>query len=70
MLVVLNSQDAVDAFASTAQLSLGTELSLALGPLGRSAETNMTAGDNGAPKRRGYPSRPRCHACPPGLGGV
>ena len=38
MLVVLNSQDAVDAFASTAQLSLGTELSLALGPMGRSAE--------------------------------
>ncbi|KAH8053081.1 hypothetical protein JL722_9747 [Aureococcus anophagefferens] len=47
MLVVLNSQDAVDAFASTAQLSLGTELSLALGPMGRSAETNMTAGDSG-----------------------
>lgn len=47
MLVVLNSQDAVDAFASTAQLSLGTELSLALGPMGRSAETNMTAGDGG-----------------------
>lgn len=47
MLIVLNSQDAVDAFASTAQLSLGTELSLALGPMGRSAETNMTAGDNG-----------------------
>ncbi|KAJ1452908.1 hypothetical protein M885DRAFT_619514 [Pelagophyceae sp. CCMP2097] len=47
MLVILNSQDAVDAFASTAQLSLGTELSLALGPLGRSAETNMTAGDGG-----------------------
>ncbi|KAJ8600057.1 hypothetical protein CTAYLR_001849 [Chrysophaeum taylorii] len=47
MLVVLNSQDAVDAFASTAQLTLGTELSLALGPMGRSAETNMTAGDNG-----------------------
>lgn len=47
MLVILNSQDAVDAFASTAQLTLGTELSLALGPMGRSAETNMTAGDNG-----------------------
>lgn len=47
MLIVLNSQDAVDAFASTAQLTLGTELSLALGPMGRSAETNMTAGDNG-----------------------
>mmetsp|Transcript_8041 Transcript_8041/g.10220 ORF Transcript_8041/g.10220 Transcript_8041/m.10220 type:complete len:514 (-) Transcript_8041:105-1646(-) len=47
MLIVLNSQDAVDAFASTAQLTLGTELSLALGPMGRSAETNMTAGDGG-----------------------
>ena len=48
MLVVLNSQDAVDAFASTAQMSLGTELALAVGPLGRSAETSVTAGDNGA----------------------
>eukprot|EP00635_Sarcinochrysidales_sp_CCMP3193_P013855 CAMPEP_0118906746 /NCGR_PEP_ID=MMETSP1166-20130328/10452_1 /TAXON_ID=1104430 /ORGANISM="Chrysoreinhardia sp, Strain CCMP3193" /LENGTH=590 /DNA_ID=CAMNT_0006846087 /DNA_START=107 /DNA_END=1879 /DNA_ORIENTATION=+ len=47
MLIVLNSQDAVEAFSSTAQLSLGTELSLALGPMGRSAETNMTAGDGG-----------------------
>ena len=47
MLIVLNSQEAVEAFSSTAQLSLGTELSLALGPMGRSGETTMTAGDNG-----------------------
>ena len=48
MLVVLNSQDAVDAFASTAQMSLGTEIGMAVGPFGRSAETAVTAGDGGA----------------------
>ena len=48
MLVVLNSQDAVDAFASTAQMSLGTEIGMAMGPFGRSAETAITAGDGGA----------------------
>ena len=47
MLIVLNSEEAVAAFASKAQLSLGTELSIAVGPMGRSAETNMTAGDGG-----------------------
>ena len=45
---VLNSQDAVDAFASTAQMSLGTEIGMAVGPFGRSAETAVTAGDGGA----------------------
>ena len=47
MLIVLNSEEAVQAFASKAQVSLGTELSIAVGPMGRSAETNMTAGDGG-----------------------
>ena len=46
MLVVLNSRDAVDAFASTAQMSLGTEIGMAVGPFGRFAETVI--GDGGA----------------------
>lgn len=47
MMIILNEPDAVEAFCSNAQLSMGTELSLSFGPIGRSAETNLHAGDGG-----------------------
>ena len=48
MVMVLSDREAVQAFCSEAQLSMGTELSMSFGPIGRSAETNLTAGEGGA----------------------
>lgn len=48
MVIVLSDVDAVNAFCSDTQLSMGTELSMSLGPIGRSAETNLMAGNGGA----------------------
>jgi len=41
LLVILSSQEAVNAFSTRAQISLGTELGIALGPLGRTAATDL-----------------------------
>ena len=41
LLIILSSQEAVNAFSSLAQISLGTELGIALGPLGRTAATDL-----------------------------
>jgi len=48
VVIILNSRSALTAFASNAGVSLGTELSVSLGPLGRTAATDVLAGDKGA----------------------
>ena len=48
VVLILNTQHAVNAFSSMTQVSLGTELAVSLGPVGRSAGTDMHAGENGA----------------------
>ena len=48
VVLILNTQYAVNAFSSKTQVSLGTELAVSLGPVGRSAGTDMHAGENGA----------------------
>jgi len=47
VVIVLNTRSALEAFTSNAQVSLGTELSVSVGPLGRSAATDVRAGDGG-----------------------
>ncbi|GMI32964.1 hypothetical protein TrCOL_g2964 [Triparma columacea] len=47
IVIVLTSQSAVNAFSGKGQVSLGAELSIAVGPLGRSAEGALRAGDKG-----------------------
>lgn len=47
MVIVLNTVGAVEAFAGRGQVSLGTELSLSVGPVGRTASTDVRAGDGG-----------------------
>ena len=46
-LIVLNTEAAVDAFTSRGQLKLGTDASVAAGPLGRSAQVEARVGDRG-----------------------
>jgi lipid-binding SYLF domain-containing protein len=48
VMLILTTQSAVDAFSSKAQVSIGTELAVSLGPVGRSAGTDLHAGDLGA----------------------
>lgn len=43
-LIVLNTENAVNMFASRRQLELGTELGIAMGPLGRSAKVQVASG--------------------------
>ena len=45
MMVILESRDEVDAFASTAQLSLGTAMGMAAGSMGRSAKAGIHTGE-------------------------
>eukprot|EP00904_Undaria_pinnatifida_P008866 jgi/Undpi1/5109/HiC_scaffold_19.g08461.m1 len=47
VVIVLNTVGAVEAFTGTGQVSLGTELSLSVGPVGRTASTDIRAGDGG-----------------------
>ncbi|CBN74029.1 conserved unknown protein [Ectocarpus siliculosus] len=47
VVIVLNTMSAVEAFTGTGQVSLGTELSLSVGPVGRTASTDIRAGDGG-----------------------
>jgi lipid-binding SYLF domain-containing protein len=46
--VVLRNEAAVRAFAGRVHVSLGTGVSVAAGPIGRSAEADLRAGDGGA----------------------
>jgi lipid-binding SYLF domain-containing protein len=47
VIIILNTPNAVEAFCSDAQVALGTELGISLGPLGRSAGTDLHAGEGG-----------------------
>ncbi len=42
-MLILNTQQAVDSFKSNKQMSLGAELGVASGPLGRTGAGTMTA---------------------------
>ncbi len=46
-MLILNTQQAVDSFKSDKQVSLGAEMSLAIGPLGRTGAGNLTAHSKG-----------------------
>ena len=48
VIIVLMTNGAVEAFSSRAQVSLGSELGVSVGPVGRSAGTDFIAGDQGA----------------------
>eukprot|EP01041_Mallomonas_annulata_P002132 gene2132-4159_t len=47
MMIVLNTSKAVEVFTSRTQVSLGTALGVSFGPVGRSAGTDIHAGDTG-----------------------
>jgi lipid-binding SYLF domain-containing protein len=48
VMLILATDSAVNAFKSNAQISVGAELGVSVGPLGRSLETDVTAGREGA----------------------
>lgn len=48
VMLILASDAAVNAFKSRAQLSVGAELGVSVGPVGRSIESDVTAGNKGA----------------------
>ena len=48
VLLILSTDAAVDAFKSRAQLAVGAELGVSVGPVGRSLASDVTAGNKGA----------------------
>jgi len=48
VLLILSTDSAVNAFKSRAQISVGAELGVSVGPIGRSIESDVTAGNKGA----------------------
>eukprot|EP01038_Epipyxis_sp_PR26KG_P009363 gene9363-12614_t len=48
VILILTSTSAINAFSSNAQISVGTELGVSVGPVGRSAGTDLHAGKKGA----------------------
>jgi lipid-binding SYLF domain-containing protein len=48
VMLILSSDAAVQAFKSKAQISVGAELGVSVGPVGRSVESDVTAGSKGA----------------------
>jgi lipid-binding SYLF domain-containing protein len=48
VMLVLSTDSAVEAFKSTGQLTIGAELGVSLGPIGKSLETDVTVGNKGA----------------------
>jgi len=48
VMLILTSESAVNAFKSHAQISVGAELGVSVGPIGRSLETDVSAGQEGA----------------------
>lgn len=48
VILVLTTSGAVEAFSSKTQISIGTEIAVSIGPLGRSASTDLHAGSEGA----------------------
>lgn len=47
VMILLNTDKAVEVFSSPTQVSLGTALGMSVGPVGRAAGTDLHAGDNG-----------------------
>jgi len=47
LMILLNTDKAVEVFASPTQVALGTALGMSVGPVGRAAGTDLHAGDNG-----------------------
>ena len=60
MMLILASQSAVNTFMGKAQFSVGAELGVSVGPIGRTVDTNVTAGTKGAAHAFSY-------ACSKGL---
>ena len=48
VMLILTSDSAVEAFKSTGQLTIGAELGVSIGPVGKSLETDVTLGNKGA----------------------
>mmetsp|Transcript_20765 Transcript_20765/g.20115 ORF Transcript_20765/g.20115 Transcript_20765/m.20115 type:complete len:385 (-) Transcript_20765:26-1180(-) len=48
VLLILSTDSAVDAFKSRAQISIGAELGVSVGPIGRSLASDVSAGNKGA----------------------
>lgn len=48
VMLVLTTDSAVEAFKSTGQVTVGAELGVSLGPIGKSLETDVTLGNKGA----------------------
>lgn len=48
VLLILSTDQAVNTFKSRAQISVGAELGVSVGPIGRSIESDVTAGTRGA----------------------
>lgn len=48
VMLILTTESAVNAFKSRAQVSVGAELGVSVGPIGRSIESDVTAGNKGA----------------------
>lgn len=48
VLLILSTDAAVDAFKSRAQVSIGAELGVSVGPIGRSLASDVSAGNKGA----------------------
>lgn len=47
-MLILSTESAVNTFKSRAQISVGAELGVSVGPVGRSIESDVTAGNKGA----------------------
>ena len=54
LMFVLNSKEAIDTFSGTAHFSLGTELGISVGPLGRTAGSDIRAGKGGVASAFAY----------------
>lgn len=48
VMLILATESAVNAFKSSAQISVGAEFGVSVGPVGRSLETDVSAGQQGA----------------------
>ncbi len=48
VMLILSTDQAVNTFKSRAQVSVGAELGVSVGPIGRSIESDVTAGSKGA----------------------
>ena len=54
VMLILSSDAAVEAFKSKAQVAVGAELAVSVGPLGRSIASDVTAGTKGAAQAFSY----------------